>query len=73
MADEIEAPRFTAGHWFHGGKNLSIKTDYTNEQAAPAGEACGYFVGKPSQGNCRRCAQSFAAHYPAMPARSELK
>lgn len=28
---------------------------------------CGYFTGKPSAGNCKRCDQPWQAHYPARP------
>jgi hypothetical protein len=26
---------------------------------------CGYFCGKPGDGNCKRCGQSWQAHYPS--------
>lgn len=27
-------------------------------------ETCDYFIGKPSEGDCRRCGLSWARHYP---------
>ncbi len=38
----------------------------TNGQAAPTGQACGYFIGKPKDGPCKRCGLPWLAHWPEL-------
>jgi hypothetical protein len=57
-----EANLFNTARVRVGGKCAII-----DMREAEAPQPCGYFIGKPADGPCKRCGLSWSIHYPARP------